>query len=111
MREGSAGPSILGSPQNKAPQAGAKVCDLVVAAQTKREQGRGERVGFGGGGKNNRGEQGAHGGLTGARIEDVPQDFAFGLEGFAPDGGDRNGFVAQGDDGEEGRAGVPARGA
>src|SRR6266571_5298964 len=64
-------------------------------------EGAGEGVGFGGGLKDDDGDDGVHGRLAGSGVEDMPESSAFGLEEFAADTGDRHGFVFEFDGGEE----------
>src|SRR6266540_1280312 len=79
--------------------------DELQSRPTQREQSGREGVRLGGVGQGHGGKEGRIRWLAGSRVDDVPVAPARGLEGFAPNRRDGEGFVAQWDDGEQSRTG------
>src|SRR5262245_50419096 len=75
--------------------------DEVQSLPPQRQERRGKSIRFRGVRQGNGGQKGRIGGLAGSRIDDVPVALLGRLEGFAPNGRDGDGFVTQGDDGEQ----------
>lgn len=71
---------------------------MVMTSQSKRQQGRRERVSFSGGGQRDGGEQGGFGGVTSARVNYMAEEFSLKLELTATGRGDGEAFIAQTND-------------
>src|SRR4051812_40276706 len=91
----------IGFAGDEGPYARAEVADLFVSFGSEGEKGCGESVGFSSGGEDHHGQDGAVRGLAGARIYDVAESLAGGLEELAMNPGDGHGFVFEFDSGED----------
>ena len=72
---------------DKGPRLSSKGLDGFVAGKAEGKEAGGERIGFGGGGENDGGEDGVLDRMASARVDDVAVGFAADAKRFSPDGG------------------------